>query len=192
MNFSSGKRGSTPDSSRSVICSPFERNSTVDVRAYVTSGPSTASRSGVKPSVKSPEPMWNEIGSPVSVAMFHSGSQCLSPRNGSPCDCGSPVKRMPRMPRCATRSISLTDASMSQNGIEALATKRSGAAEIQSIWKSFQARTHSSISSGSLSCRKRCEAKPATFGYSTCAYTPVSSISFSRSCTSNEAGCAAS
>ena len=114
-----------------------------------TAFPCAAMRSGVNDDAVSPLPMWKWIGSCASCATAHSGSQCGSPRYGSPKRCGSPVKRMPRCPASMHRSTSATAASMSQNGVDMIVIKRRWSADAQSRRKSLYARTHTILSSSS-------------------------------------------
>ena len=95
---------------------------------------------------------------------------------GSPKRCGSPVNKMPRAPSATQRSTSRTVASMSQNGVATIGSRRRRSAEDQSSRKSLYAETHSSLSSSSAILRKCSEPKPPTLGYSTCAQIAASSM----------------
>ena len=94
-------------------------------------------RSGPNDDVISPLPMWKWIGSRASCAIDHSGSQCASPRYGSPNRCGSPVNRMPRWPVVDVALDLCTAASMSQNGMVMIVIRRRGSADAQSRRKSL-------------------------------------------------------
>ena len=83
---------------------------------------------------------------------------------------------MPRWPASTLRSTSFTASSMSQNGMVMIVSRRRASADAQSRRKSLYARTHTSLSSSSRILRKRWLPKPATFGYSTCAQIPTSSM----------------
>ena len=78
-------------------------------------------------------------GAAPPAAIDHSGSQCSSPRYGSPNRCGSPVKRMPRWPLSTLRSTSFTASSMSQNGMVMIVSRRRASADAQSRRKSLYA-----------------------------------------------------
>ena len=98
-NFRSGKRGSTPLVMQ--VGAPAGRSSGTSRPTCTRRWPRCRARRcapGPNDDAMSPLPMWKWIGSPASCAIAHSGSQCASPRYGSPKRCGSPVKRMPRWP----------------------------------------------------------------------------------------------
>ena len=84
-----------------------------------------------------PDPMWKLTGRSSSTAASHSGSQWWSPMNGCPNACGSPVNRMPRWPIAAQRRTSRTEASMSQNGVDAMGSRRRESAEAHSVCQSL-------------------------------------------------------
>ena len=81
--------------------------------------------------------MWKWTGSRASCACAHSGSQCASARYGSPKRWGSPVKRIPRWPGVGDALDLLTAASMSQNGMDMIVSRRRASADAQSRRKSL-------------------------------------------------------
>ena len=98
----------------------------------------------------SPPPMWKLTGTPASDTSDQIGSQWVEKTGGSPWASGWLQKLMPRCPLARQRSISATDASTSQNGIDVTASSRLGSTLQKSVRKSLYARTHASASSRSV------------------------------------------
>ena len=101
---------------------------------------------------------------PASCAAAQMGSQCESRRKGISKSWGWLHIKTARKPRVAQRSISPTEASTSQNGVDMTGTSRLGSSLAHSYRKSLYARTHSSIRLGSFNLRKPAAPNPPTLG----------------------------